>query len=219
MSSIKSHDLILFPGCLNPIGPLWLGFEGYQISLGCGWISEERGWQQTWGSGKSVVQCWQILWQTLTVASPLPNAIFFAQVLMRALRDFNLPKIVTSDVPIFLGLISDLFPQLDVPRKRDPELEAAVRQSVAELHLQPEENFILKVTSFWKKLLASQLPVLVRCNALSTWSVKVFVSLQVTQLEELLAVRHSVFIVGGPGTGKSQVSFSTTIVSLFTAQQ
>lgn len=70
---------------------------------------------------------------------------FPVQVLMRALRDFNLPKIVTSDVPIFLGLISDLFPQLDVPRKRDPELEAAVRQSVTELHLQPEENFILKV--------------------------------------------------------------------------
>ncbi|KAM3605484.1 uncharacterized protein V6R79_026173 [Siganus canaliculatus] len=93
------------------------------------------------------------------------------QVLMRALRDFNLPKIVTSDVPIFLGLISDLFPQLDVPRKKDPDLENAVRQSVSELHLQPEENFILKVT----------------------------------QLEELLAVRHSVFVVGGPGTGKSQI--------------
>uniref|UniRef100_A0A7N8XCZ9 Dynein, axonemal, heavy polypeptide 9 like n=1 Tax=Mastacembelus armatus TaxID=205130 RepID=A0A7N8XCZ9_9TELE len=93
------------------------------------------------------------------------------QVLMRALRDFNLPKIVTNDVPIFLGLISDLFPQLDVPRKRDPELEKAVRQSVSELRLQAEENFILKVT----------------------------------QLEELLAVRHSVFVVGGPGTGKSQI--------------
>ncbi|TNN78182.1 Dynein heavy chain 11, axonemal [Liparis tanakae] len=75
------------------------------------------------------------------------------QVLMRALRDFNLPKIVTSDVPIFLGLISDLFPQLDVPRKRDPELESAVRQSVSELRLQPDENFILKVTQL-EELLA-----------------------------------------------------------------
>lgn len=72
---------------------------------------------------------------------------------MRALRDFNLPKIVTSDVPIFLGLISDLFPQLDVPRKRDPGLEDSVRQSVGELHLQPEENFILKVfDSSFRKL-------------------------------------------------------------------
>lgn len=31
------------------------------------------------------------------------------------------------------------------------------------------------------------------------------VSPQVVQLEELLAVRHSVFVVGGAGTGKSQV--------------
>ncbi|MGH0146062.1 UNVERIFIED_CONTAM: hypothetical protein FKN15_007605 [Acipenser sinensis] len=93
------------------------------------------------------------------------------QVLMRALRDFNLPKIVTNDVPIFLGLISDLFPLLDVLRKRDLDLEQMARQSIAELRLQPEENFILKVS----------------------------------QLEELLAVRHSVFIVGNAGAGKSQI--------------
>ena len=40
------------------------------------------------------------------------------QVLMRALRDFNLPKIVSDDVPVFMGLIGDLFPGIDVPRKR-----------------------------------------------------------------------------------------------------
>uniref|UniRef100_A0A8D2LWB2 AAA+ ATPase domain-containing protein n=1 Tax=Varanus komodoensis TaxID=61221 RepID=A0A8D2LWB2_VARKO len=93
------------------------------------------------------------------------------QVLMRALRDFNLPKVVTNDVPIFLGLINDLFPLLEVPRKRDLRLEQLVRQSIAKLHLQPEENFILKVM----------------------------------QLEELLTVRHSVFVAGDAGTGKSQI--------------
>ena len=31
-------------------------------------------------------------------------------LLMRALRDFNLPKIVTDDKPIFIRLIEDLFP-------------------------------------------------------------------------------------------------------------
>ena len=49
---------------------------------------------------------------------------------MRALRDFNTPKIVTDDVPIFMGLIVDLFPALNVPRKRDMDLEAMVKQSV-----------------------------------------------------------------------------------------
>jgi hypothetical protein len=52
------------------------------------------------------------------------------QVLMRALRDFNTPKIVTDDVPIFMGLIGDLFPALNVPRKRDMELEATVKKAV-----------------------------------------------------------------------------------------
>ncbi len=52
------------------------------------------------------------------------------QVLMRALRDFNTPKIVTDDVPIFMGLIGDLFPALNVPRKRNMEFEAMVKKSV-----------------------------------------------------------------------------------------
>jgi len=36
---------------------------------------------------------------------------------MRALRDFNLPKIVADDLDIFSGLLTDLFPGINVPRK------------------------------------------------------------------------------------------------------
>ncbi|KAK9886614.1 hypothetical protein WA026_017536 [Henosepilachna vigintioctopunctata] len=93
------------------------------------------------------------------------------QVLMRALRDFNIPKIITDDVPVFMGLIGDLFPALDVPRKRIPEFEKLIKISAVDLKLQPEDGFTLKVV----------------------------------QLEELFAVRHSVFIIGFAGTGKSMV--------------
>ncbi|CAH0551274.1 unnamed protein product [Brassicogethes aeneus] len=93
------------------------------------------------------------------------------QVLMRALRDFNIPKIVTDDVPVFMGLIGDLFPALDVPRKRNPEFEKTIRKSAVDLKLQPEDGFVLKIV----------------------------------QLEELFAVRHSVFVIGFTGTGKSMV--------------
>lgn len=51
---------------------------------------------------------------------------------MRALRDMNLPKFVFEDVPLFLGLISDLFPGLDCPRVRYPDFNDAVEQVLAE---------------------------------------------------------------------------------------
>ncbi|XP_028177563.1 dynein heavy chain 10, axonemal, partial [Ostrinia furnacalis] len=47
-------------------------------------------------------------------------------VLMRALRDMNYPKFVFEDVPLFLGLIKDLFPGLECPRVGYPEFNAAV---------------------------------------------------------------------------------------------
>ncbi|XP_021567645.1 dynein heavy chain 10, axonemal [Carlito syrichta] len=53
-------------------------------------------------------------------------------VLMRALRDMNLPKFVFEDVPLFLGLISDLFPGLDCPRVRYPNFNDAVEQVLEE---------------------------------------------------------------------------------------
>ena len=53
-------------------------------------------------------------------------------VLMRALRDMNLPKFVFEDVPLFLGLISDLFPGLDCPRVRYPDFNDAVEQVLQE---------------------------------------------------------------------------------------
>ncbi|KAJ3158178.1 hypothetical protein HDU86_003133 [Geranomyces michiganensis] len=93
------------------------------------------------------------------------------QVLMRALRDFNLPKIVSDDLQVFHGLIGDLFPKVEVARKRDEKLEEDIRKATIESGLQAEDVFVLKVV----------------------------------QLEELLAVRHCVFIIGNGGTGKSQI--------------
>lgn len=49
-------------------------------------------------------------------------------VLMRVLRDMNFPKFVFDDVPLFLGLIKDLFPGIDCPRVGYPEFNAAVKE-------------------------------------------------------------------------------------------
>jgi len=65
---------------------------------------------------------------------------------MRALRDFNMPKIVTDDKPIFLGLIGDLFPKIEQDPKTDPELKKLVMKTAKhDLGYIPEEAFALKV--------------------------------------------------------------------------
>ena len=51
---------------------------------------------------------------------------------MRALRDMNLPKFIFEDVPLFLGLIGDLFPGLDCPRVRYPKFNDAVEAALVE---------------------------------------------------------------------------------------
>lgn len=67
---------------------------------------------------------------------------------MRALRDFNIPKIVTDDIPVFMGLIGDLFPSIDVPRKRSSDFEKLVRKSALELNLEAEDSYVLKVIEY-----------------------------------------------------------------------
>jgi dynein heavy chain len=90
-------------------------------------------------------------------------------ILMRALRDFNLPKIVVDDLEVFNGLIEDLFPGINPPRKVDEQFEVLIAQEIKEAGWQAEENLVLKVV----------------------------------QLAELLFVRHSVFIIGPAGAGKT----------------
>lgn len=51
-----------------------------------------------------------------------------SQVLLRALRDFNMGKLTADDTGIFMGLLNDLFPKTaeHVPRALDADFEAKV---------------------------------------------------------------------------------------------
>eukprot|EP00877_Chromochloris_zofingiensis_P015255 jgi/Chrzof1/9984/Cz04g22250.t1 len=68
-----------------------------------------------------------------------------SHVLFRALRDFNIPKILAQDMVIFMGLLNDLFPGVDPPRKRDYEFEEVIKATTTEMKLTPEDDFILRV--------------------------------------------------------------------------
>ncbi|KAL7022048.1 hypothetical protein ACKWTF_012111 [Chironomus riparius] len=51
-----------------------------------------------------------------------------AVVLMRVLRDMNFPKFIFEDVPLFLGLIKDLFPGVECPRIAYPDLNETAKR-------------------------------------------------------------------------------------------
>jgi dynein heavy chain len=74
------------------------------------------------------------------------------ELLMRALRDFNTPKIPAIDTPIFLRLIADLFMGMEVETQVNEDLKKIVSVVAVEEKLQPEEKFVLKVLQFQELL-------------------------------------------------------------------
>lgn len=109
------------------------------------------------------------------------------QLLKRALRDFNYPKIVKDDLPIFDGLIGDLFPNVEVERKRDLEFEKKIIDACS----------IVNETKKGKGMIDED-----AVPAFKYFTDPNFV-LKVVQLRELIEIRHSVFIMGNAGSGKS----------------
>ena len=75
-------------------------------------------------------------------------------VLMRALRDFNTPKIPGHDTPIFMRLIKDLFPAYadTTPPVVDEDLKAIAAAVCLKAGLQPVEELLIKVVQFQELL-------------------------------------------------------------------
>ena len=70
------------------------------------------------------------------------------RVLLRALRDFNLGKLIMDDVNIFVGMIDDLFPKQreHVVRARELDFEEKIIEAAKGFHLQAEEVFVTKIS-------------------------------------------------------------------------
>ena len=49
-------------------------------------------------------------------------------VLLRALRDMNIPKFISDDVSLFQGLLQDLFPNIHCPQIRYEELNRIIEE-------------------------------------------------------------------------------------------
>jgi len=66
-------------------------------------------------------------------------------ILIRAMRDSNVPKFLEHDLPLFRGIIQDLFPQVVIKDTDYGSLEVAIRNQLSIAGLQQKNEFITKI--------------------------------------------------------------------------
>uniref|UniRef100_A0A8C3ADL9 Dynein axonemal heavy chain 6 n=1 Tax=Cyclopterus lumpus TaxID=8103 RepID=A0A8C3ADL9_CYCLU len=74
-------------------------------------------------------------------------------VLIRALRDSNLPKFLTDDALLFGGILSDLFPGVSIPDHDYGVLHTTILESLVKRNLQPLARMTKKVIQLYETML------------------------------------------------------------------
>jgi dynein heavy chain len=73
-------------------------------------------------------------------------------ILLRALCDCNLPKFLADDVPLFNGIISDLFPGITQPTINYGDLLGSINETCKSMFLQPNPTFIKKCIQLYETI-------------------------------------------------------------------
>jgi len=71
-------------------------------------------------------------------------------VIIKALRDMNLPKFLADDVILFDNLFIDLFPDCEEAENDNDELQIAIEESLIRRNLQLNENIVVKIMQLYE---------------------------------------------------------------------
>ncbi|XP_032581827.1 dynein heavy chain 6, axonemal [Drosophila sechellia] len=72
--------------------------------------------------------------------------------LIAALRDSNIPKFLADDAVLFRGILSDLFPGVELPDSQHPHLEASLRLGLRQKNLQAVPTTIRKCLQLYETM-------------------------------------------------------------------
>ncbi|XP_062296546.1 dynein axonemal heavy chain 6 [Scomber scombrus] len=112
--------------------------------------SEQLSQQDHYDFGMRAVKSVLVMAGSLKRANPTLSEDV---VLIRALRDSNLPKFLTDDAVLFGGILSDLFPGVSIPEHDYGVLHSTILESLVKRSLQPLASMTNKVIQLYETML------------------------------------------------------------------
>nr|XP_029134611.1 dynein heavy chain 6, axonemal [Labrus bergylta] len=112
--------------------------------------SEQLSQQDHYDFGMRAVKSVLVMAGSLKRDNPLLDETV---VLIRALRDSNLPKFLVNDAVLFGGILSDLFPGVCIPEHDYGVLHSTILESLVKRNLQPLPSMTKKVIQLYETMI------------------------------------------------------------------